>query len=465
MLKNAPQNAPVLVWLRKDLRLTDNPAIEAAVSSGRPILFVFIRDDQVDALGACSAWRLGLSLASLSARIAELGSKLILRSGDAFEVLERLQAETSAVALHYCRDYTPQSIARDRKIKASLRDCHVESHNGALLFEPWTVETGTGGFYRVYTPFWKNVRDREVAPVGPALQHFPVPDSLPPSEDLSDWKLGAEMNRGASVVGEYVRVGEDAAAQRLVAFLDGPIGTYKTDRDRMDLDATSGLSENLAYGEISPRQIWHAGWRALRDGAVGAEHFLKELVWREFAYHLLFHSPQILDQNWREGWEEFPWAADNADAEAWRRGQTGEPIVDAAMREMYVTGRMHNRARMIVASYLTKHLLVHWKVGQAWFAECLVDWDPASNAMGWQWVAGCGPDAAPFFRIFNPQTQAEKFDAAGVYRARFLGQGDEARSFYDAVPRAWKFEEARPLVDLKAGRARALEAYQSHARG
>ena len=210
-------------------------------------------------------------------------------------------------------------------------------------------------------------------------------------------------------------------------------------------------------------QVWHAGWRALQEGAAGAEAFLKELAWREFAHHLVFHSPRIVERNWREEWDGFAWRGDNDDAERWRRGMTGEPVVDAAMRQLYVTGVMHNRARMIVASYLTKHLLTDWRVGQAWFAECLTDWDAASNAMGWQWVAGSGPDAAPYFRIFNPATQASKFDAEGVYRRRWLGDASpEARRYFDAVPLAWRLDPdapaPAPIISLEAGRARALAA-------
>jgi deoxyribodipyrimidine photo-lyase len=272
------------------------------------------------------------------------------------------------------------------------------------------------------------------------------------------------MRRGAAVVRPWQRVGAAAAEARLDGFLASRVAGYRARRDFLAEDACSGLSENLTYGEIGPRQIWHAGWRALQEGAAGAETFLKELVWREFAYHLVYHSPQIVDRNWREGWDGFSWRGDNDEAERWRRGLTGEPVVDAAMRQMYVTGTMHNRARMIVASYLTKHLLTDWRVGQAWFAECLTDWDAASNAMGWQWVAGSGPDAAPYFRIFNPATQAEKFDPDGVYRRRWLDpRSPEARSYFEAVPRAWNLTASAPYPDpvipLAEGRARALAAY------
>jgi deoxyribodipyrimidine photo-lyase len=280
--------------------------------------------------------------------------------------------------------------------------------------------------------------------------------------------MGAAMQRGAAIVQPWARVGEEEANVRLRGFLATKVDTYKARRDFLPDDVCSGLSENLTYGEISPRQIWHAGWRAMQDGAAGAEHFLKELIWREFAWHLLHHTPHITQSGWRTEWDDFPWRRDNSDAEAWRRGMTGAPIVDAAMRQMYVTGTMHNRARMIAASYLTKHLLTHWKVGMDWFADCLTDWDPASNAMGWQWVAGSGPDAAPYFRIFNPETQAKSFDPEALYQRRFVAElsrqpGKTALDFFSAVPRSWGMDPARPypspLIALQDGRARALAAF------
>jgi len=433
------ETAPIIVWFRRDLRLSDNPAIEAAVSSGHPIIFLFIKDARVDGLGAAAKWRLGLSLENLSARVRDAGGEVVFRSGSPLDVIREIVAETGAVGLHYCRDYTPQAIKRDTETKNNLSgEMTVQSHMGALLFEPWTVRNGAGSFYKVYTPFWKAVRDVSVRAPLQVPERINFFQTMPASEQLSHWALGKAMNRGAEVVAEHVCVGEGAAQKRLEHFCQTRIGDYKAERDRLDLDATSRLSENLTYGEISPRQMWTAGQAAMQNGAHGAEHFLKEIAWREFAYHLAYHTPHILDKCWRDGWDTFPWRDDNDDAEKWRRGLTGEPVVDAAMREMYVTGTMHNRARMIVASYLTKHLMVHWKVGMDWFAECLTDWDPASNAMGWQWTAGCGPDASPFFRIFNPQTQAEKFDPDGIYRDRFLDPSNpQAAAFHRAVPRSW----------------------------
>ncbi|MEM6440420.1 MAG: deoxyribodipyrimidine photo-lyase, partial [Pseudomonadota bacterium] len=298
-----------------------------------------------------------------------------------------------------------------------------------------------------------------------------LPEVRPYSLTLDDLALSARMNRGAEVVARYVDPGEDAALARLESFLDAKVADYATMRDRPDLDATSSMSDHLALGEISPRTIWTLAQRRRQGGkSEGATIFLKEIVWREFAYHLLHHTPRIETGNWREQWDDFPWRDDNEDAERWRQGRTGVPAVDAAMRELHVTGRMHNRMRMLTASYLTKHLMTHWRVGEAFFAEHLVDWDPASNAMGWQWTAGSGPDASPFFRIFNPETQGEKFDPMGAYRRRFLAElsaapPEDALAFFDAVPRSWGLRPddryPDPIVDLKTGRQRALDAYSA----
>ena len=360
--------------------------------------------------------------------------------------------------------------ARDAAVKAALRGqgLRADSHPGALLHEPWTVETLQGGPYRVFTPFWKAVRGREIPVASVAPDRLPAPEVWPASDHLQEWQLGADMRRGAAVVAAHQRVGETKVLARLQDFAKGPMAVYTAQRDIPALtQATSGLSENLAWGEIGPRTIWHRGWAAMAEGNAGAETFLKELVWREFAWHLMYHYPQIDRANWKADWQSFPWRGDNPDAEAWRRGLTGEPFVDAAMREMYVTGRMHNRARMIVASYLTKHLLTDWRIGLAWFADCLTDWDPAANAMGWQWVAGCGPDASPYFRIFNPAGQAEKFDADQTYRRRWVAElsrhpGPLAQSYFNAVPHQWQLDPGKPyplpIIDLAQGRSRALEA-------
>ncbi|MEL6647925.1 MAG: deoxyribodipyrimidine photo-lyase [Pseudomonadota bacterium] len=464
---------PAILWLRRDLRLSDHPALMAAIDAGGPVIPVYIRDELVDGLGAAPKWRLGLGIEAFEKALKDHGSNLILRSGPAIDVLQKLIEETGATSVHWHRAYDPDSIARDKDVKSTLKDAGVEaiSHAGHLLFEPWTVQTGSGGFYKVYSPMWKAVRGNHVPEPLRAPSSIPAPENWPVSESLQDWGLDRAMNRGAEVCLPYQRVGEDAARNRLYHFTAEIIAGYDTQRDFPSVDGTSGLSENLSLGEISPRTCWHAGQRALDDGKAGAETWLKELVWREFAYHLIYHTPHITTESWREGWETFPWNEDEtAEVLAWKQGRTGIAFVDAAMREMYVTGRMHNRARMIVGSYLTKHMMTHWRIGQTWFEECLTDWDPASNAMGWQWVAGSGPDATPYFRVFNPDTQLDKFDRDGAYRRAWMAEGHgsptkSALAFFDAIPRSWGLTPSDPVPDpivgLSEGRQRALDAYSN----
>jgi len=463
---------PVIVWLRRDLRLSDHPALTAASRFSRPIIPLFIHDDVVESHGAAPKWRLDLAVQAFSKKLEDMGSRLILRQGEALGVLRQLISETGADAVYWSRLYDPHAIARDTIIKKALNDDDIkaESFNSHLLFEPWQIETKQGGFYRVYSPFWRAVKDREVATPLDRVKRLVPPHVWPDSDDRDGWKMGAAMRRGAKVVADYVCVGEEAAAERLGLFIEDRVSDYRVRRDFPAVEATSGLSENLTYGEISARTIWHAGHRALHEGKAGAEHFLKELVWREFAYHLIYHSPEITCRSWRDGWEQFPWQGESDLVEAWRRGRTGVPFVDAAMREMYVTGTMHNRARMIVASYLTKHLLTDWRLGMKWFESCLIDWDPASNAMGWQWVAGSGPDAAPYFRVFNPETQAQKFDPENVYLDRWIAEGRErpqkqALRYFDAIPVGWNMSPQDtypdPIIDLAEGRKSALIAYES----
>ncbi|MFK7940297.1 MAG: deoxyribodipyrimidine photo-lyase [Roseovarius sp.] len=465
-----------LLWLRRDLRLHDNPALCAAIADAGPVIPVFIHDDSVARLGAAPKWRLGLSLADLAARLEKMGSRLILRRGEAAKVLEDLVQDTGATTLHWSRLYDPGSIARDTDIKAMFKDrgLSATSHAGHVMFEPWTVETKTGGYYKVYSPMWRAVRNRDVPEALDAPARIPAPGQWPDSDTLQDWAMGAAMRRGAAVCLPHQRIGEEAALARLDVFTHGAIAGYTDDRNLPAKDGTSGLSENLTYGEISPRQCWHAGTRAMQTGAPGAETWLKELVWREFATHLMYHTPHILTQNWRTEWAAFPWNEDDTTAEvmAWKQGRTGLPFVDAAMREMYVTGKMHNRARMIVASYLCKHLLSHWRIGMKWFEDCLTDWDEASNAMGWQWSAGSGPDATPYFRVFNPETQLTKFDPKFDYVKAWIAEGkgspsDTALSYFDAIPRSWGLNPTDrypdPLIDLAKGRERALSVYKNRA--
>ncbi|MGJ8545490.1 MAG: cryptochrome/photolyase family protein [Sulfitobacter sp.] len=462
------------MWFRRDLRLSDHAALRAACETGRPVIPIFIHDEQVAALGAAPKFRLGLGIGALAQSLAEKGSRLVLRrSTNALEALQEVIAQCGAEAVYWSRAYEPAAVARDTEIKATLEAAGIAVHSkpSHLMFEPWDVATKQGGYYKVYTPFWNTVKQRDVAPPQPAPKAIAAPQAWPRSDDLKTWQMGADMARGRAVVARFAQVGEASAQGRLGAFMAHGVDGYREARDFPGEDGTSRLSENLSLGEISPAQCWHAGRRAMEEGKRGAEVFLKELVWREFAYHLMWHTPQILDRNWKSDWDAFPWRRDENSAEvmAWKQGRTGLPFVDAAMRELYVTGRMHNRARMIVASYLTKHLLTDWRIGQAWFEDCLIDWDPASNAMGWQWSAGSGPDATPFFRVFNPETQLDKFDRQRDYTSRWIAEGrgaphGDALAFFDAIPLAWNLsaqdDYPSPIVSAAEGRARALAAYE-----
>ncbi len=465
--------SPILMWFRRDLRLSDHAALSAACATGRPVIPVFIDDDLSQAHGAAPRFRLGLSVESLGADLRAARSRLILRQGPALSTLQALIAETGAGAVYWSRLYDPASKERDTAVKAALKAAGLtaQSFPGHILFEPWTVATKTGGFYKVFTPMWKSVRGADLPATLPSPATIPAPTTWPPSDTLDQWRMAAAMQRGADVLRPHCTVGEAAAAARLADFIATKVSQYQTNRDLPAVDGTSRLSENLTYGEISPLTCWHAGWAALHAGQADAEVFLKELVWREFAYHLAHHTPHITTANWKPDWDVFPWNRDvTPDVAAWQQGRTGIPFVDAAMREMYVTGTMHNRGRMIVASYLTKHLMTHWQIGLDWFADCLIDWDPCSNAMGWQWSAGSGPDATPYFRVFNPVTQLDKFDKNHSYASRWIAEGyanpsATALRYFDAIPRRWGLSAQdrypKPIVTPEAGRARALDAYSN----
>jgi deoxyribodipyrimidine photo-lyase len=467
---------PIIVWFRRDFRLSDHTALSDAASRGVPVIPVFVHDETVETLGAAPKWRMGLAVEAFDRSLRAIGSRLVLKRGPAKEVLCDLVRETNAQAVCWSRAYVPDQVDRDKGVKSALTASGIDarSFTGHLLFEPWNVKTKTGGFYRVYTPMWKSVRNSELRAPLPPVTGLRAPDMWPESEKFDDWHMDRAMRKGAGIVGQHVVVGEQGAQSRLNRFISGTVERYHENRDFPAVEGTSRLSENLAYGEISPLTLWHAGWDALRSGSAGAETFLKEVVWREFAYHLTWHTPEILKGNWRPEWDRFPWRSSSSEAEDWKQGRTGVPFVDAAMREMYITGTMHNRGRMIVASYLTKHLMTHWKVGLDWFAECLVDWDPASNAMGWQWSAGSGPDATPYFRVFNPITQLEKFDKSKEYVQRFVAElsrtpSETSMRYFEAIPESWGLKPSdpypAPIVSMADGRARALDAYQNHRSG
>ena len=454
-------------WFRRDLRVADNPALTAAAAEG-PVVALFVVDEVLRAQGAATRWRLEGALEALAADLAARGGALVVRTGDAAEVVAQVAAEVDADEVHANDWPEPSRIASDRRVAARLTGDgrQLILHCGHLLVPPHEIRTGSGGVYKVYTPFARAVRRHGV----PAPLPVPKLDwaDPPASEPLPD--MAADMNRGADVLARHApQAGEAAALKRLDAFLGRTEGY--TQRDRPDRpDATSGLSDALAVGEISPRTIWAAAERHLHDPAraQAAEKFLAELTWRDFAWHLLTEWPTLPAKEWRADFAAFPFRRDKADETAWTRAITGEPLVDAGLREMFVTGRMHNRVRLAVASYLTKHLLIDWRVGLHWFADALIDWDPASNAMNWQWVAGSGPDASPYFRVFNPATQAAKFDPKGDYRRRWLwgwdgSDSDDARDYFEAVPRSWGMEPGdgypdAAIVDLAEGRQRALDA-------
>jgi deoxyribodipyrimidine photo-lyase len=469
-----PSKPPIIVWFRQDLRLADNPALNAAAESGAPVVLVHVLDDAGAGAwphGGASRWWLHHSLEALGSDLVARGAPLVLRRGSAAAELDALAAATGATAVFWNRCYEPAIRKRDEAIKADLetRGIQARSFNASLLFEPWTIANQSGQPFKVYTPFGKACR----AAPAPALP-VPAPARLraladpPPGLALADLGLLPRKPDWAGGLRAAWRPGEAGAQARLERFLAAAIEGYKEDRNRPDLESTSRLSPHLHFGEISPRQLWHAARG--REGR-GAEHFVSELLWREFSYHLLFHFPELPERNWRASFDAFPWADDPAALEAWRRGRTGYPIVDAGMRELWQTGWMHNRVRMIAGSFLVKDLMLPWQRGKEWFWDTLVDADLANNAASWQWVAGCGADAAPYFRVFNPTLQGEKFDPAGDYVRRYVPE--LARMPAAFIHRPWDADAAtlraagvelgrsypRPIVDHGKARDRALAAF------
>ncbi len=425
-------------------------------------------------LGAAQAWWLHHSLTSLAGSLASLGSTLVLASGDAERVLLAMAKATGASAVFWNRRYDPKGIALDGPLMDALRSAGllVQSFAGQLLHEPSRLKTGTGGPYRVYTPFWRALENagEPDAPID-APQTLLAPADWPKSERLDDWNLLPTRPNWAATFTEAWTPGEASALKRLATFVNGGIVGYKVNRDRPGMDGTSRLSPHLALGEISPARIWHAT-RGLSDVPVeDLTTFRKEVVWRDFSYHLLFHNPDLPTENLNRKYDAFPWTYDSLAFDRWTKGMTGFPIVDAGMRQLWRHGYMHNRVRMIAASFLIKDLLIDWRRGEAWFADTLVDADPASNAASWQWVAGSGADASPFFRIFNPITQGEKFDPQGDYIREFV---PELRNMPEKfIHRPFEAPEAvlsdigiklgttypKPIVNHATARDLALAAY------
>ncbi len=455
--------APVLLWLRRELRLADNPALLAALASGRPVLPVFVLDERSPgpwAPGGASRWWLHHSLRALQSELERRGSRLVLRRGRYGDAIPRLVAETGAVEVHAGLPTEPWARAAYREVAGAVA---LRVHLTTLLFAPDAIRTQAGTPYAVYSPF---VRACMTMP--PPDPPAPAPARLPaapaaPSEALDDWGLLPTAPDWAGGLRGAWTPGEAGAQARLGAFVEGPLARYKAARDLPGVDSTSRLSPHLAWGEISPRQVWHA--------AEACAKFRGEVLWREFAANLLWHHPSLPDAPLREPFAAMPWRDDPAALSAWQHGRTGIPIVDAGMRQLWATGWMHNRVRMIVASFLVKHLLIPWQAGEAWFWDTLVDADLAQNAASWQWVAGCGADAAPYFRIFNPVLQGRKFDPDGAYVRRWV---PELAALPDqAIHAPWEAPEMvlraaglrlgasypHPAIDLAEGRRRALAAF------
>ena len=475
--KTAP--SPALVWLRSDLRIVDNPALFHAREAGAAVLPVYILDECAPhPPGAASRWWLHHSLAALGAAFEAAGAKLILRRGDAASTLAQLVDETGAHAVYWNRRYYPAHVEIDKEIKATLKASGVEVHsyNGALLREPWETQTQSGGHFKVYSPFWRALQKAGPARATPfpAMRKLAGPHTYPKSDAIADWDLLPTKPDWAKEIAATWSPGEQGARNHLNDFFKDAINHYADGRDRPDHDYTSRLSPHLAFGEISPLTIWCETRARIDAGDVSsnaAEKFLSEIAWREFSYNLLYHYRDLPDSPLRKEFGDFAWNHDSDGLNAWRRGLTGYPIVDAGMRQLWRTGWMHNRVRMIVASFLIKDLLIPWQEGEAWFWDTLVDADLANNAASWQWVAGCGADAAPYFRIFNPITQGEKFDPNGDYVRTFVTELAELPSKFIHAP--WKAPEdvlrkagvrlgntyPMPILDHGEARRRALERY------
>ena len=474
-------DAPVLLWFRKDLRLDDNLALIKSAKSNRPVIPVYIESGEASPyspLGAAQRWWLHHSLAALGAMLEKHGSRLVLRKGEPQTELLALAKESGAevVAVNTIPD--PKAEAEDQVVRESLQQHEIAFHafEGALLHDPETLLTGGGTGFKVYTPFWRALTQH--APPAPPLgvpKEWRHPAHFPKNASLASFHLLPHKPDWAGAFHTLWTPGEAGAAKRLHDFAHGALAGYAVARDVPGVDGTSGLSPHLALGEISPRRIWQEIDRqqADRKGGPSGEdisRYLKELVWREFSYHLLHHFPDLAKTNWNTSFNDFEWQQNEAGFKAWCKGETGFPIVDAGMRQLWQHGWMHNRVRMIVGSFLIKDLLIDWRRGEEWFRDTLVDADPASNSASWQWVAGSGADASPFFRVFNPTLQGEKFDPDGAYIRRYVPElaglpdsvihkpSEASLSVLKAAGVTLGKTYPKPVVDHKMARDRALAA-------
>ena len=465
-----------IVWFRQDLRLHDNPALTAAVQGAESIIPLYILDDEAAgawAMGGAARWWLHHSLASLSRDLRQVGATLILRRGGSAHILAELAETTGAQSVHAGIAHEPFWRETDQRVAAALEKSgrRLVLHRTATLIDPDKVRTKTGGIYGMYTPFSRAVLALgDPPPPEPAPRHIHAPPKAPAGDTLESWKLLPTKPDWATGFAEVWTPGEGAARARLQRFLRNAVERYATGRNLPGEDGTSMLSPHLHFGEISPRAVWH-GVRDLGTPET-TKTFLGEIIWRDFSAYLLWHNPSLPEVPLRPAFAKLGWRNDEAGLAAWERGRTGVPIVDAGLRQLWQTGWMHNRVRMIAASFLVKHLLISWQQGSAWFWDTLVDADLASNAASWQWVAGTGIDAQPFFRVFNPVTQGEKFDADGGYVRRYVPELASLPDKYLHAP--WDAPAAvlqksgvvlgktypKPVVDLARGRLRALDTYR-----
>ncbi|MEP3178801.1 MAG: deoxyribodipyrimidine photo-lyase [Lentilitoribacter sp.] len=469
-----------LVLFRADLRVRDNAALSKAISNGGTVTALFVLDDEADrAHGGASRWWLHHSLTALTADLNALGISLILRRGNTFETVKSIQSEIDGTHVYWNRSYDKYGVALGRSLKewAASADIDSQSFDGALLHEPFTAKTKGGTPFKVFTPFWRShlARGEE-----PPLLDKPEPASSTisnlQSDNLADLNLLPKKPNWSTAFDDEWQPGEEGADAALDHFFDEGLMRYQEGRDVPSIKATSKLSPHLRFGEITPARIWHKTKAvAQANGLTNADKFLAEIGWREFSHHLLFHNPDLQTQNFNAKFNAFPWydGSDKSDLlKAWQMGQTGYPIVDAGMRQLWQTGWMHNRVRMIVGSFLVKHLLLDWREGEAWFWDTLVDACPASNTASWQWIAGCGADAAPYFRIFNPILQGEKFDKQGAYVRHFVPELSKLPAKIIHKPWAAHSKELsicgvtlgqtypKPIVDHAFARERALQAFQ-----
>jgi len=467
-----PTDAPAILWFRNDLRLADHAALHAATETGRPVLPVFILDDDVSPAswspGGASRWWLHHSLASLRQTLTDLGSQLVLRRGDSVAIIAEIAEQVGASEAFTGGSAEPWARRVDQAAAGSFGG-KLHRMRTTTLFHPDSVRTRTGGAYTVYTPFANACRA-----LGGPKPPLPAPKTIraakaPRSDRLEDWDLLPTKPDWASGLRDTWTPGEAGAMDRAEAFLTHGLGGYAAGRDQPAGDRTSMLSPHLHFGEISAAQLWHMAHQ--RPGGKSRDIFIRELLWREFCANLLWHNPNLPEAPLKPEFGKMPWRDDKPALFAWQQGQTGVPIVDAGMRQLWQTGWMHNRVRMIVASFLIKHLMIPWQEGEAWFWDTLVDADLANNAGNWQWVAGSGADAAPYFRIFNPVLQGRKFDADGDYVRRFVPElvrldpphihapwGAPSDALANAGVTLGK-TYPKPIVDLATGRARALDAY------